>query len=91
MKFLVSRTFSEITPESAEHGDFSDTGFVYQDEVLTLSELKSEIRRAGFTRERNTGGPKSSPCSTWVETEYYTSCYGTGTSRSEALHVTLIK
>ena len=91
MKFLVSKTYSEITPESAEHGDFSDTGFVYQDEVLTLSELKIEIKHDGFTRDRNTGGRRSNPCSSWLETEYYTDCHRTGTQRSEALHATLIK
>ena len=39
MEFLVSKTFTQVTPESAEFGDFSDSGFVWQDVPYTFREL----------------------------------------------------
>lgn len=91
LKFLVSKTYSETTPESVEHGDFSDTGFVFCDEVYTLSELKCLIKSEGFSRERNTGGKKSSPCSSWLSTGFETKCYKTGTDIEYNLHAKIIQ
>lgn len=39
MEFLVSKTYSQVTPESAEDGDFSDCGFVWEDVPYTFREL----------------------------------------------------
>lgn len=39
MKFLVSMTYSRTTPESVEIGDFSDTGFIWEDVPHTFREL----------------------------------------------------
>ncbi len=36
---IISKTFSETTPESAEDGDFSDMGFITEHEEVTFSEL----------------------------------------------------
>ena len=73
----VSRCYSEITPESAENGDFSDHGFVYESQDFTFSELVREIRHGGFTFY---GG------SDWLSTGYSTQDYRTGTEREETLH-----
>lgn len=74
---LISRCYSEVTPESAERGDFSDRGFVYQCEPFTFSELVREMRDGGFCRE---GGTE------WLCTGYHTEDYRTGTEREETLH-----
>lgn len=80
--FKVSRTYAETTPESVEHGDFSDHGFVFQDEIYTLRELIEYIRSEGFTRE--------SRGTRWLETCWHTECYRTGTERQDNLHVRLV-
>jgi hypothetical protein len=82
MKFKVSQTYSEVTPESAIDGEFSDTGFVFEDQIYTLRELIGLIKRDGFTRESG---------SNWLTTGFSTSCYRTGTEREENLHIKLIK
>jgi hypothetical protein len=82
LKFKVSRTYQHATPESASEGDYSDTGYVFEDRVYTLSELKAYIRSEGFGREGRTG---------WMETDWSVVDYSTGTEGSESLHVELIK
>ena len=79
--FKVNKTYSETTPESASEGDFSDTGFVFENQIYTLEDLKDEIKRDGYTRHGNTN---------WFETEFQTVCYRTGTDRSESLHIEMI-
>ena len=74
---LVSRCYSETTPESVEDGDISDSGFIFQEEEMTVQELAREIRRECFHPE--TG-------SDWLSTGYYISNYSTGTEREETLH-----
>lgn len=74
---IVSRCFSEITPESAEDGDTSDNGFIFQDEEMTVEELAREIRMDCFHPE--TG------CD-WLSTGYHVTDYATGTEREETLH-----
>ena len=90
MRFLVSETYQQVTPESAKHGDYSETGFIFEDQVYTLSELKDYIRSEGYSRDRNMGCKKSSPCSAWMETDSYYADLSNGTLESKSLHVTLI-
>lgn len=80
MKFIVSETYQEVTPESAEYGDFSDTGFVFQDEPYSLRELIDYIKRSGYARQGLTR---------WLSTEESIDCYQTLTYRSTNLHITL--
>ena len=79
---LINRTFCETTPESAEFGDFSDTGFIAQDEQVTFSELVQ------LMKEHN--HPSMSPCdvntNVWFSTEFYTNDYSTATEREESIH-----
>lgn len=82
MRFLVSITYSEVTPESAAEGDFSKTGFVSEDQEYTLEELKSLIKSGGWYREGRTR---------WMTTGSWVSDYRTGTEREENLHIKLIK
>jgi len=82
VKFNVNKTYTQVTPESAEHGDYSDTGFEFQDQQYTLRELINYIKQNGFVREANTD---------WLTTGYWTQCHYTGTEKCFDLHITLIK
>lgn len=83
MKFLVSHTYQEVTPESAADGEYSETGSVFQNEEYSLEELKSLIRREGFYREYRGSG--------WLTKGHYITCYRTATERSENLHIELLQ
>lgn len=76
MEFLVSKTYSQTTPESVEFGDFSDSGFVWKEVPYTFRELVELLD----SREWDFDG--SSISSGWN-----TICYQTGTEEEEQLHV----
>jgi len=46
--FTVSRTYDIVTPESAEQGDVSESGYVYEPEKMTLRDVLSEIKSLGY-------------------------------------------
>ena len=47
----VNKTYQVVSPESAEFGDFEDTGFEYEDRELTLRELVTELEDFLYTSE----------------------------------------
>lgn len=59
MKFLVSKTYNIITPESVENGDFAESGFEYKNLEMDLRSLIDEIKDGGFTE--NAGRWLSTP------------------------------
>ena len=77
--FKVNKTYAEITPESVDHGDFDDTGFVWEDEEYTFRELVEEL--GGHAHWQLEEGAD------WLTTGFYTIDYGTGRDREESLHV----
>lgn len=79
---LISRTYSEVTPESAEDGDFSDTGFVYKDNEFTFRELVRELRDCCHLSASHPGDRSN----VWASTGFSTSDYSTGTEREESVH-----
>lgn len=81
MPILISRCYSETTPESAEEGDFSDTGFVYDSCEFTFRELVRELRE--FT---SLSCSHYSGVSTWACSGFEATDYSTGTEREETLH-----
>jgi len=81
MLLLISRCYSEVTPESAEDGDFSDTGFIYEAQEFTFRELVRELRDF-YTLSDS----RSSGVGTWACSGFGTSDYSTGTEREETLH-----
>ncbi len=85
MTFLVTLTYSEITPESATRGDFSDTGFIFQEQEYSLRELINYIQSESFYRE----GPKGRFKTGWFTTGFQHICFKTGTEREENLHIKL--
>jgi len=78
MNILISRCYSEVTPESSKQGDISDSGFVYQSQSFSFRELVDEILRSGFTNESG---------AEWLSTGYQMEDYTTGTEREESLHL----
>jgi hypothetical protein len=54
--FVVSKTYDIVTPESAEHGDYSESGFIFERENMTLRELLNELKElGGFDNLHGTG------------------------------------
>ena len=77
--FKVNKTYTEVTPESAEHGDYDETGLVWEGEEFTFRELVEEL-----------GGPNHwqlSEGADWLTTGIYTVCYRNLREREESLHV----
>ena len=74
---LITRCYAETTPESAENGENSDSGFVYEDVPFTFTELVHEIANGGFHRDGATE---------WLSTYPQVESYETATEREESLH-----
>lgn len=79
---LISKTYSEITPESAEDGEFSDSGFVFEDAECTFREL------VDYLKEHK--GSSCYPCKGEIS-EYFSSGfsvddYQTGTETGTSIH-----
>lgn len=82
MPILIHRTYSEVTPESAEHGDTSDSGFIIEDEPCTFRELVEYME----THSEASNGRPTGDIFEWYSTGYYVEDYSTGTEREECLH-----
>ena len=87
MKFKASTTYSETTPESAEHGEFSDTGFIEEDIIFDdLRELIEYMQKHGFNVQCSQSLPITSQHA-WFSTQWFTNDYSTGTDRQESIHI----
>ena len=51
--FMVGTTYEEVTPESAEHGDFDDQGWELESSEFSLRELYDLITDRQYLWERN--------------------------------------
>lgn len=78
---IINRTYSEVTPESSEEGDFSDNGFISEAEEVSFSELVSLMRE-----HRQPSNSRNNDINTWYSTGFYTSDYSTATEREECIH-----
>ncbi len=47
MPLIISKTYEVITPESAEHGDAEERGFIFESEPHTFRELVDLLQRLG--------------------------------------------
>jgi len=79
--YKVSKTYDVVTPESAEQGDFSESGFVYEEKSVDLTELLEEIKELGYYENYH---PKQKHQSLYGEPD--TDLY-TGADTTYALHV----
>lgn len=85
-KLEFSVTYQEVTPESAEYGEASDTGFDHESLVFdTFEELVGYLDSNGFTQTSHWPA-HSIGVHQWLHNESYITCYESLTYRSEAIH-----
>ena len=60
----ISRTYAVISPESAEHGDWEESGFLAEREEVTLRELADLLRGGNPSQFPSRGGVNE-----WVSIE----------------------
>lgn len=76
----ISKTYEVVTEESAEQGDFEETGFVFKDQPCGFRELIETIEHGGFCHSDSSHGVPR-----WLYTESEVN-YRTGEYTSYALH-----
>lgn len=81
MSFTISLTYTTITPESAEHGDFEESGFIIESVTCTLKEISGLVRNYGI----NSRGQND--LTTWWESDYYMEDYETCSEKCIGLHI----
>jgi hypothetical protein len=85
MAILINTTFDDVTPESAEHGDSAERGYLAEDESLTFRELVETLRNASEASQWPLKAEDVSPW-VWVSTHPYTEDYATGAERIVSYH-----
>lgn len=72
LKFTVSRFYAEVTPESGIVGEYSKTGSIYDNRIMSFKELISEIEDFTdmYIDDNETGTERQ-------ETLHITECTGT--------------
>ena len=78
LTFKTLHCFADATPESAEHGDYEETGILSEWD-LTFRELVEEL--GGYNCWQRAEGAD------WLTTGSYTIYYRTCRDREETLHV----
>lgn len=78
LTFNTLRCFADTTPESAEHGDYEETGILNEWD-LTFRELVEELSSYKCWQLTEDAD--------WFTSGSYTICYRTGRDREETLHV----
>lgn len=76
----LAMTYETVTHESAENGDFEDTGFVFEDTEYSAHELAQLITREGFTEPSESKGVPR-----WL-TRCGETDYRTGTVENRSIH-----
>lgn len=79
--FYLSFTYSEITPESAANGDYSDTGYKDYGYFASLEDVLNEVN------DHSTEHIQLHGTSLDVYGEFYVDNYKTGTERQICLHI----
>lgn len=79
---LISRTYAQITPESAEDGDFSGTGFLSECEQVSFSELVKLMKR----HYRPSQSPNDYSTHVWYSTDFEIEDYATMAECEESIH-----
>jgi hypothetical protein len=85
-KFEVGKTYDVVTPESAEEGDFAESGWVYEPTVMTLREAFDEIANLGGFEPSEWPMPVTGTHLTLYQIDGNTD-YRTGAETREALHI----
>lgn len=80
--FTVSRTYDIVTPESAQQGDFSESGYVYEPKKMTIRDVLSEINSLGYFENLQDHNGSQSLYAADAYTDYHD-----GSETREALHI----
>jgi hypothetical protein len=67
---LISRTYDIVTPESAESGDVSESGFLSENESVTFKELVSMMRDYCVPSNSRPSGSVNDWLSTYPSQDY---------------------
>jgi hypothetical protein len=79
---LITRAYSETTPESAAEGEHSDAGIIAEDVPYTFRELVDLLK----SHPECSAHPFRGSTSEWFSTGAYVDDYSTGTEREETVH-----
>ena len=79
---IISKTFCEVTPESAEESDFSDHGFIEEREEVSFTELVELMEK----HYNSSTCPDNYSIHNWYSTDMEIEDYYTGTQREESIH-----
>ena len=82
MPILIHRTYSEVTPESAENGETSDSGFIIENEPCTFRELVDYFD----THREPSCAPARGDTDEWYSSGYEVQDYSTGEERETTIH-----
>jgi hypothetical protein len=85
-RFLVSRCYSIVTPQSARIGDTAENGFVFEREPMSLAQAVDELRDCVELSACPVRSPRDLCGHEWASTEPCTD-YTTGDDRTESVHV----
>lgn len=84
--FMVGKTYEIVTPESAEHGEADEHGWVFDAEPMTLRETVREIQKLGAFEADSSPVPQKGTRLTLYQSDGDVD-YGTGAETREALHI----
>jgi hypothetical protein len=79
---IISQTYAEITPESVDDGDFSETGFVFEDTGYTFRELVDLMRE----HREPSQWPNDGQTTVWLSSGFDMTGYRTCTGRETSIH-----
>lgn len=82
--YRINVTYNNITPESAENGEFSESGFVHEDlEFDSMREVIEYVIRQGICEASST----FFHAGIWYSTQFCIIDYGTGEQSQESYHL----
>lgn len=85
-RFLVSRTYDIVTPESARIGDHAESGYEFEDTPMSLAEAIAELRDCSELSSAPIRSPRDLAGHEWASTEpYQDPC--NGSDRTESVHI----
>jgi len=79
---LITKTYIECTPESAEDGEYSDNGLIFEDVGYTFRELVREMK----SHRQASNSSASGGIFEWYSSGFDTVDYVTGTDRETCIH-----
>lgn len=82
---LVNRAYSEVTPESAEDGDISDSGMIAENAEYTFRELVAMLK----DHPQASCHPARGDVFEWYSSGWHIDDYATGTEREETVHYSM--